>query len=111
MNIIHVQPDMAPTLTEVAIAAKGYWGYPAHWMDRWRGTLTIKPEYICDNNVYAAVDAIEQIMGWYALTGTGTRLVLDNLWVRPEQIGTGVGRGLFAHACSRLLRWAPPRSS
>jgi GNAT superfamily N-acetyltransferase len=89
---------MAATLTKVAIAAKSYWNYPAHWIEQWRAQLTVKPEYVRDNDVYAAVDATEQIVGWYALAGTGAALVLDNLWVRPEQIGTGVGRTLFEHA-------------
>jgi len=98
---------VAPVLSEIAIAAKSYWGYPAHWIDQWRALLTIKPEYVSDNHVYAAVDATDQIVGWYALAGTGTRLVLDNLWVRPEQIGTGVGRALFDHAVHQAAALGP----
>jgi len=32
------------------------------------------------------------------LTGSGARLTLDHLWLAPAQIGTGLGRTLFAHA-------------
>ncbi len=98
IKIIRAQPDMAPTLTEVAIAAKSYWNYPAHWIEQWREVLTIQLDYVRDNDVYAAVDHAECIVGWYAVVGTGAALVLDNLWVRPDQIGTGVGRALFEHA-------------
>lgn len=98
IKIIGAQSRMAPVLSEVAIAAKSYWGYPAHWIEQWRAQLTIKPEYVRDNDVYAAVDDEQQIVGWYALAGTGACLMLDNLWVRPDQIGTGVGRALFEHA-------------
>jgi GNAT superfamily N-acetyltransferase len=98
INIIRAQPHMAPMLSEVAIAAKSYWRYPAHWIEQWRTQLTIKPEYVRDNDVYATVNQAEQIVGWYAVAGTGAFLVLDNLWVRPDHIGTGVGRMLLEHA-------------
>ncbi len=37
-------------------------------------------------------------VGFYALTGSGSRLVLEHLWVSPRCLGAGVGRKLFQHA-------------
>ena len=56
MKIIRVEPDAAETLTQIAVAAKRYWRYPEHWIDEWRSLLTITPGYVCDHNVYAALD-------------------------------------------------------
>jgi GNAT superfamily N-acetyltransferase len=100
-NIIKAMPETADTLTEIALAAKRYWGYPEHWMAQWRSMLTITPAFVRDNEVYAAVDAAGNMTGFYALVGTGKRVVLDDLWVRPEHIGTGVGRALLTHAVAR----------
>lgn len=100
MTIIKAQPDSAATLTDIAVAAKGYWGYPEHWMAQWRSMLTVAPAFVRDNEVYAAIDEAGNMLGFYALVGTGKRVVLDHLWVRPEHIGTGVGRALFIHALS-----------
>src|SRR3712207_3444076 len=77
-----------------------YWGYPEQWMERWRGSLTITPEFVGRNEVYAAT-LNGEILGFYALVGEGRELQLEHLWVSPERIGTGVGRLLFDHAVRR----------
>ena len=85
------------TLTEIAHAAKRHWGYPERWMQLWRDVLTITPDYIAGNEVYVARLG-DQIVGFYALLGSGAKLTLDHLWLAPAQIGTGIGRTLFKHA-------------
>ncbi len=99
--IIKVRPEDADTLTQITVAAKGYWGYPEHWLAHWSGLLTITPAFIATSEVYAARDPAGKLIGWYALVGSGRRLVLDHLWVLPAHIGTGIGRALFTHAVKR----------
>jgi GNAT superfamily N-acetyltransferase len=90
----------ADALTRVAFASKRYWGYPERWISHWNETLTITPEFIRDNEVYAAVSGGEPI-GFYALMGTGRELELEHLWLSPAWIGFGAGRLLFEHAMDR----------
>lgn len=90
----------AEALTRIALAAKRYWGYPERWIEHWSETLTITPEFVGDNAVYAAVSEGERF-AFYALTGTGDRLELEHLWVSPVWIGSGIGRLLFAHAMNK----------
>ncbi len=44
MNIILAASEDAALLTEICVAAKGYWGYPQEWMRAWSGLLRITPE-------------------------------------------------------------------
>jgi GNAT superfamily N-acetyltransferase len=97
MEIRRATPGAAGTLTGISYAAKRYWGYPEQWMERWRESLTITPDFIRRNEVYAATSE-EEIVGFYALAGQGHRMELEHLWVSPGHIGTGVGRALFDHA-------------
>ena len=84
-------------LTDIALAAKKYWGYPEHWIDLWRDQLTITAEYIDASQVYLAlIDS--KIVGFYALIDNGSIWTLDHLWVQPNSMGLGVGRRLFQHA-------------
>jgi GNAT superfamily N-acetyltransferase len=69
-------------------------------MERWREGLTIAPQFVEGNEVYAAVAEGEPV-GFYALVGEGPRIVLEHLWVLPERMGSGVGRALFEHALER----------
>ena len=93
------QGDAEP-LSRISLAAKRYWGYPERWIERWRESLTITPDFVRRNEVDAAVVEGE-IVGFYALVGEGREIELEHLWVTPEHIGTGVGRLLFDHAVRR----------
>jgi GNAT superfamily N-acetyltransferase len=97
LEIHRAQPGDADALTRIAFAAKAHWGYPERWMERWRDTLTITPEFIRQNEIHVATVEGEQA-GFYALVGEGRRIVLEHLWVLPERMGAGVGRALFEHA-------------
>jgi GNAT superfamily N-acetyltransferase len=100
VQIIRAKPSEAGTLSAIAWAAKAYWGYPAHWMEQWRGQLTITPEFIAANETFAAT-ITGQIIAFYALLATAEAVRLEHLWVLPERIGQGIGRSLFIHAVER----------
>jgi GNAT superfamily N-acetyltransferase len=103
VEILPATPDDADALTRIAIAAKRYWGYPESWIQHWRDSLTITPEFVRNNGVYAAVSGGEPC-AFYALTGAGGELELEHLWVSPGWIGSGVGRLLFEHAMREAAR-------
>jgi predicted N-acetyltransferase YhbS len=101
MEIIRATPAMAPRLTDLAFEAKRSWGYPAHWITLWNDLLTILPEVIQTNEVYAAVMADAAIAGFYALLHDRPMPRLEHLWVLPALMGRGIGRTLFRHALER----------
>jgi GNAT superfamily N-acetyltransferase len=92
--------DEAPVLTNMALEAKRYWGYPEHWIKHWESDLTISSDFIHDNHVYVAEED-GQIQGFYALIVSGNKAELDHMWVRPTLIGTGIGKELFLDAMER----------
>lgn len=87
-------------MTEIAIAAKSHWGYPARWLETWRELLTITPEYIVAHDVHVA-RADRRIAGFSGLERERTTLLLQHLWVWPAYMGRGVGQMLFHHARRR----------
>jgi GNAT superfamily N-acetyltransferase len=99
-EIRHAEPDEAEALSRIAFAAKGHWGYPEHWMERWREGLTITPDFVRGSEVHVAIFE-EEPAGFYALVGESPKIVLEHLWVLPERMGTGLGRALFEHALRR----------
>jgi N-acetylglutamate synthase-like GNAT family acetyltransferase len=90
----------ASVLTNLALDAKRYWGYPEHWIRHWQADLTISSDFIHDNHVYVAEEN-GKIQGFYALIVTGNQAELDHMWVTPACIGTGVGKALFLDAMER----------
>lgn len=101
IRILRATPEQAVRLTQIAHAAKSYWGYPSRWLELWHNQLTITEAYVKTNEVYAAMDADDVLLGFYALGGAGEKRTLDHLWVQPSSFGAGVGRQLFEHAAER----------
>jgi GNAT superfamily N-acetyltransferase len=100
IQICRAEPDDADTLTEIAHAAKRHWGYPETWIAHWKPDLTITPEFIAGNEVFVAVVDAETA-GCCALVLNESLTEIEHMWIRPEYIGTGVGRALFSHATAR----------
>ena len=93
-------PEDATTLTQIALDAKRYWGYPEHWIRHWEADLTVSPEFIRDNHVYVA-EKDGEILGFYALSVAGQKAELEHMWVTPASIGTGIGKELFLDAMEK----------
>lgn len=92
-----IHPEQANQLTQIAIAAKAYWGYPQRWLEIWKPQLTFGPEYFINNEGWAAMTDKTPI-GFYTLEERNGNAWLENLWVLPEYTGKGVGKALFLHA-------------
>ena len=89
--------DDTTTLTNLAHAAKRYWGYPEHWIKQWQNELTISNEFVNENEVYLLAHD-DEVRGFYGLVMRNEKAELEHLWVAPQHIGTGVGKELFIHA-------------
>lgn len=101
MEIVRAAPELAESLTRIALAAKRYWRYPERWIEIWTPILTLTPEYVAGNPTFVAVEDGSPV-GFYALvlSQDGSRAQLDHLWILPEWIGRGLGRALFQHAAT-----------
>jgi GNAT superfamily N-acetyltransferase len=97
-------PADAGVLTEIAFAAKRHWGYPEDWIRLWHEDLVVTEAYVVDNIVYVAEFAGERV-GFVGLDLSPGAEEVDHLWVKPEWMGTGVGRKLMRRAldhCSSI---------
>jgi GNAT superfamily N-acetyltransferase len=100
ITILRAKPEQAGTLTAITIASKRHWNYPESWIQVWLSSLTVTAEYILANETWVAVED-EKYVAYYSLKHDGEFLWLDNLWVLPEFIGQGIGKGLFHHALEK----------
>ena len=100
LQIRRARPEEASVLTEIAHAAKRHWGYPENWIQQWKPELTLTPEFIAANEMYVAVKG-DEIVGCCAIAFSESLVELEHMWIRPEQMGAGVGRALFMHVKER----------
>jgi N-acetylglutamate synthase-like GNAT family acetyltransferase len=100
LEIRIAQPEEADLLTQIAHAAKRHWGYPENWIEEWKADLTIIPEFIANHEVFVAI-VNDAIAGCCALVVSGPVAEIEHMWIKPEHMGSGVGRALFEHAQGR----------
>jgi len=97
ISIRRALPEEAERLTAIALSAKRQWGYSEREMEIWTPALTIKPEFISANEVWAA-ERDGEITGFHALIFSKRRANLEHLWILPPYMRQGIGRALFEHA-------------
>ena len=97
LQITRAEPAQAEALTQIALAAKGHWGYPERWLELWKPQLTFAPAYFEEHESWVA-ELEDAPIAFYTLLERDGIAWIENLWVSPEWIGKGVGKGLFLHA-------------
>ena len=107
VQIRRAKPEEADVLTDIAHAAKRHWGYPENWIREWKSDLTITPEFIATNEMYVAMHG-EVIAGCCAIAFSESLVELEHMWIRPEHMGTGVGRALFSYVKERAASLEVP---
>jgi GNAT superfamily N-acetyltransferase len=97
ITIRRAHPNEANDLTEIALSAKGHWGYPERWMELWMPQLTFTSEYFAENESWVAeINGVP--VAFCTLLEKEGNAWLENLWVSPLSMGNGLGKRLFAHA-------------
>lgn len=91
------RPDEAGFLSDLAVRAKGYWGYDADFLRDCRVHLAVYPDQVVAHRVTVAEED-GTVVGFYSLEGSPPTGVLDLMFVEPAHIGRGVGRRLWTHA-------------
>jgi N-acetylglutamate synthase-like GNAT family acetyltransferase len=91
VTLRRARPHEAGTLSDLALAAKGYWGYDQAFLETCRDELTFSPEEVVRRHfVVAELDGL--VVGFYSVDGDPPVGELGNLWITPGKIGTGLGR-------------------
>lgn len=91
------RPAEAGTLSDLAMAAKGHWGYDQAFLDACRDELTFAPDDLARRRfVVAELEGV--VAGFYSIDGDPPAGELGNLWITSSRIGTGLGRTLWQHA-------------
>ena len=98
-TIRRARPEEAPALRTLAHRSKAHWPYTADFLAAVESMLQLDPQDVSDHEVWV-LEHGATVVGWHRVTLHGERAELEDLWVEPAAIGTGLGRLLFEHAVS-----------
>lgn len=93
--------EEAALLSDIALASKAHWPYPAAQLARWRGDLMVEPAQLDERHARVAeVDG--DVAGFVIIAppqaDANAEWLLDHLWVVPAHMGRGIGRALLTAA-------------
>src|SRR5262249_22322652 len=96
-RIRRARPGEAGALTELALASKASWGYPASFMARCRAALTVEPKLL-RQRLFRLAEAEGGVLGFYGFEPEADGIGLSHLFIRPGSMGQGIGRALWLDA-------------
>jgi N-acetylglutamate synthase-like GNAT family acetyltransferase len=94
--------DDAELLTALTIASKAHWGYDDAFMEKAQPDLKVTSKYLAANDCWVAEDR-GKVVGWFSLVEQPSSLLLDNFFLDPACIGSGLGRQMWEQALSRAV--------
>jgi N-acetylglutamate synthase-like GNAT family acetyltransferase len=101
VSIRKAQPEEASALRDIIHQANRHWGYPENWIDHSQSDFVLSATFICSNEVYVAEES-GRLLGFYSLATD--QIKVEQLWIAPAYLGTGIGKELFLHAMEKTAR-------
>lgn len=98
MQFYPIRINHRDELWELAIRSKSHWKYPPEYLVAVRDQLKISAIQIGEGWGEIAVDHKQRWLGYYFILPKAFECYLEHLWVEPEYIGKGLGRGLLNQA-------------
>jgi ribosomal protein S18 acetylase RimI-like enzyme len=106
--IRRARPEEAAVLRELAHRSKAHWPYSAEFLAAVEPLLQLDASDVAAHEVWV-LEVGNAVMGWHRVTLHDDRAELEDLWLEPALIGTGLGRMLFEHAVSIAAAHAASR--
>jgi GNAT superfamily N-acetyltransferase len=97
--IRRARPEEAAALRELAHRSKAYWPYSAEFLAAVEPLLQLDASDVLAHEVWV-LELRGAAVGWHRVTLHDQRAELEDLWLEPALIGSGLGRMLFEHAVS-----------
>lgn len=104
MHIEKANVKDSSALTDLTLRSKAFWGYSDQQMEEWTGDLEVSKNYIETNWVYL-IKIKNKSVGYYSFQRISrSKVKLDNLFIDPSRIGTGLGKLLMDDFLQRVKR-------
>jgi GNAT superfamily N-acetyltransferase len=103
MHIRPAQLDEHEALSRIAHKAKAHWGYRPEDLTNWHAELTVSPESLAQHPTFVA-EVQDHIAGFFQLSFPPEGPELEHMWVLPNDMGQGIGRGLLERAILEVAK-------
>jgi GNAT superfamily N-acetyltransferase len=101
VRFVRAREQSLEDINQLIARSRAHWRWPEGYLEAALPWHQIDSAYLRNHHCFEAVDSQVRLVAFFSIVA-GERVVLDNLWVTPELIGSGIGR----LACLHVLRLA-----
>ncbi|MEJ0005895.1 MAG: GNAT family N-acetyltransferase [Steroidobacteraceae bacterium] len=105
LKIVRTTEASLPSVNSLIASSKAHWTWPIDYLERALVLHVLNADYLRKNDAFNVLGLRNELVGFFSLLVSDGRIMLDNLWVIPDQIGHGVGR----RACQYVFELARER--
>jgi GNAT superfamily N-acetyltransferase len=96
IKIVEARNENLPVINALIARSKAYWKWPDGHLERALPLLMIRPEVLLSCHGFEAWRE-QSLVAFACLKAVGSSASLNDLWVEPSEIRTGIGSMLWAH--------------
>lgn len=94
-------------INNLIMLSKSYWQWPEPYLEKAIPLHRITHEYIRQNSCFEVITSSLETVAFFSIKAEESSALLDNLWVLPDKIGTGIGKQAcdYIISLSRTNKW------
>ena len=104
-RIVNAREQSLAEINRLIARSKSNWNWPKGYLDSALPLHRVNSVYLRSNHCFEVLDALDNLIAFFSVVVGEARVVLDNLWVTPELIGSdGLGNFETSGRQFRFLR-------
>ena len=104
-RIVNAREQSLAEINRLIARSKANWNWPKGYLDSALPLHRVNSVYLRSNHCFEVLDALDNLIAFFSVVVGEARVVLDNLWVTPELIGSdGLGNFETSGRQFRFLR-------
>jgi streptomycin 6-kinase len=105
--VVAAREESLADINELIARSKSYWDWSAEYLERALPLHRLDTAYLRSNYCFEILTVDGELAAFASIAVASVRITLDNLWVRADLIGQGIGRQTCEHifAFARTRGW------
>jgi GNAT superfamily N-acetyltransferase len=107
LRIVAAREESLARINVLIARSKSYWDWPTEYLEKALPMHRLDTAYLRSNYCFESLNVDGELAAFASIAVASVRITLDNLWVRRDLIGQGIGRQTCEHifAFARTRGW------
>jgi GNAT superfamily N-acetyltransferase len=103
--VVAAREESLARINVLIAQSKSYWDWSTEYLEKALPMHRLESAYLRSNYCFEILNVAGELAAFASIAVASVRITLDNLWVRPDLIGQGIGR----QSCEHIFAFARTR--